>query len=124
MSRNEARLRAIRRTVLREWRGADEPADPARNLHRADRLVQAILDSLGARDGFEIEELRQHWREIAGEFLYPHAEPDSVRNGNLVLRVTHPAMRFHLEQMRGELLRKFRDRLGDGRVKSIRFQVG
>ncbi len=120
----DGRLREIGLSVLREWRGADEPADLAANMHHAADFMQAILRAAGAREGVEAEELRAHWREIAGDFLKPHAEPLSIRNGHLVLQVTQPAMRFHLEQMKGELMRKFRERLGEDRVKSIRFQVG
>ena len=122
--KKDGRLREIGLSVLREWRGADEPPDLAQNVHHAADFMKSILRAAGAQDGVEAEELRAHWREIAGDFLRPYAEPVSIKNGHLVLQVSQPSMRFHLEQMKGELLRKFRARLGEDRVKSIRFQIG
>ena len=47
-----------------------------------------------------------------------------MKNGNLVLRVTQPAMRFHLEQMKPMLLTRIRGKLGEDRIKSIKFTLG
>ena len=33
-------------------------------------------------------------------------------------------MRFHLEQMKPELLRKIKERFGKDRIKSVKFQLG
>ena len=40
------------------------------------------------------------------------------------LRVTQPALRFQLEQMKPMLLTRIRQQLGEGRVKTIKFQLG
>jgi len=42
----------------------------------------------------------------------------------LTIRVTQPAMRFHLEQMRGSLLKKIQQAAGNDKIQSIRFSVG
>ena len=47
-----------------------------------------------------------------------------MKGGNLVLRVTQPALRFQLEQMKPMLLARIREQLGEGRVKTIKFQIG
>jgi hypothetical protein len=47
-----------------------------------------------------------------------------VRNGHLVLRVTQPAMRFHLEQLKPMLLTRLREQLGEQRIKSVKFTLG
>ena len=44
----ESRLEAIRRAVLREWRGGDDPAHPDERLHGANEFVAAILRQAGA----------------------------------------------------------------------------
>jgi hypothetical protein len=41
-----------------------------------------------------------------------------------VLRVTQPAMRFHLEQMKPMLLTRIREQLGEQRIKSVKFTLG
>jgi predicted nucleic acid-binding Zn ribbon protein len=53
-----------------------------------------------------------------------HTSPVSLRKGELVLRVSQPAMRFHLEQMKPMLLERLRMQLGKDRLKAIRFTLG
>lgn len=120
----ESRLEAIRRAVLREWRGGDDPAHPDERLHGANEFVAAILRQAGATEGIDEERLRGMWREVAGDFIARNATPVSLKGGCLTLHVLQPAMRFHLEQSRMELLRKVQQAAGDGVVKSIRFAVG
>lgn len=114
----------IREEILREWRGADEPADLNAGIYLAEKFVAAILRSAGAEDGLHEDEVRATWKELAGDFIAAHTEPISVKGGNLVLRVTQPALRFQLEQMKPMLLKRIRTQLGENKVKSIKFQLG
>ena len=114
----------IREEILREWRGADEPVDLNAGIHLADQFVAAILRAAGAEDGLHEDQVRATWKELAGDFIARNTEPISVKGGNLVLRVTQPALRFQLEQMKPMLLARIREQLGEGRVKTIKFQLG
>lgn len=120
----ESRLEAIRRAVLREWRGGDDPAHPDERLHVPKEFLAAILRQAGATEGIDEERLREMWKEVAGDFIARNATPVSLKAGCLTLHVLQPAMRFHLEQSRVELLRKVQQAAGNGVVKSIRFAVG
>jgi hypothetical protein len=119
-----SRASRIRRAVLREWRGCDEVGDPRDRVNCAADLVDTVLRSLGIRDGLHEDEVRAAWKELAGDFIARHSEPLSVKQGHLVLRVTQPTMRFHLEQMKPMLLGRIRKQLGKGRVHSVRFTLG
>lgn len=114
----------IREEILREWRGAEEPADLTAGIHLARKFVAAILRSAGAEDGLHEDQVRASWKELAGDFIARHTEPISVKGGNLILRVTQPALRFQLEQMKPMLLTRIRTQLGEDRIKSIKFQLG
>jgi len=114
----------IREQILREWRGYDEAMDPNAGIHKPTEFVAAILKAAGMTDGLHEDEVRSAWREIAGEFIAQHTEPVSVTNGRLTLRVTQPAMRFNLEQMKPMLLERVRDKLGKDHIKSIHFTLG
>lgn len=115
----------IREEILREWRGFDEAADLNHRVHAAAGFIDTILHGIaGAGDGLDEEAVRSAWKELAGEFVARHSEPVSVKNGHLVLRVTQPAMRFHLEQHKPLLLERIRTRLGSGRIQSVRFTLG
>ncbi len=114
----------IRDAVLREWRGCDEAIDLAGNISKAERFVSAILRATGAGEGLHEDQVKSAWKELAGDFIFRHTEPVSVKNGHLVLRVTQPAMRFHLEQMKPMLLRRIREQLGEDRIQSVKFTLG
>ncbi len=122
-----ANLRRIREEILGEWRGGAEADDLNAGIHLPGEFVAAILRGLGAtgaEDGLDEEAVRAAWKELAGDFIARHAEPVSVKGGNLVLRVTQPAMRFHLEQMKPLLLERIRTQLGGERIRSVKFTHG
>lgn len=124
MKTKRPRPNQIRAEILREWRGADEPADLNAGIHMAASFVTAILRAAGAEDGIHEDQIRAAWQEVAGDFIARHTEPFSVKSGHLVLRVTQPALRFQLEQMKPMLFARIRDHFGPGRIKSIKFQLG
>jgi len=109
---------------MREWLGCDKPDDLRANVSSAAAWVDGILKSQFFADGLNEEEVKAAWKEIAGDFIGANTEPVSVKEGHLVLRVTQPAVRFHLEQLKPELLKKIQDRFGKGKVRSIRFNLG
>lgn len=114
----------IREEILREWWGADAPADLNAGIHQASDFVSAILRAAGAEDGLHEDQVRATWKELAGEFIARHTEPVSIKSGHLVLRVTQPALRFQLEQMKPMLFSRIRAQLGENRIKSIKFTLG
>ena len=120
----ESRLEAIRRAILRDWRGGEEPAHLDERLHLPKEFLAGIVRQAGATEGIDEERLRAMWKEVAGEFLSRHATPVSLKNGCLTLHVLQPAIRFQLEQTKGVLLKNIQAAAGEGLVKSIRFAVG
>ena len=120
-------LQEFREEILREWRGYDEADNLESGLHRSADLIAAVMASLrraGAADGLDEVEVRTAWNELAGEFIARHSEPVSVKGGVLVLRLTQPSMRFHLEHMKPMLLSRIQERLGEARIKAIRLSIG
>lgn len=114
----------IREQILREWRGGDEAPDLNAGIRQAGQFITTILRSAGMQDGIHEDELRAAWKELAGDFIARHSEPVSVKGGHLVLRVTQPSMRFHLEQMKPMLLARIREHLGENRILSVKFTLG
>jgi len=122
--KKKSRRDAIREEILREWRGGDEPSSLDSGIHRPADFITAILRAVGAEDGLHEDEVRATWKELAGDFIASHTQPVSVKGGHLVLRVTQPAMRFHLEQMKPMLLERIKERLGADKIHSIKFALG
>ncbi len=114
----------IREQILREWRGCDEVKDPNTGIHKPDEFLASILQQAGMSDGLNEDEVRESWRELAGDFIAEHTDPVSVANKRLSLRVTQPAMRFHLEQMKPMLLERIQAKLGKDQIQSIHFTLG
>jgi predicted nucleic acid-binding Zn ribbon protein len=114
----------IRKEILREWRGCDDALDLNAGVHAAGTFISAILRFAGAKDGLDEDQVRATWKELAGDFIARHSEPVAVKNGHLLLRVTQPVMRFHLEQMKPMLLARIRSQLGEERIKSVKFTLG
>ncbi len=118
------RRESIHDELTSEWLGCDKPLNPNKNVTAAGDWVDEILRKQFFADNLDEEEVKAAWKEIAGDFIGANTEPVSAKEGNLVLRVTQPAMRFHLEQMKPELLRRIRERFGEEKIKSVRFTLG
>lgn len=118
------RREGIHEDLMREWLGCEKPGNLDANISKAGAWVDGILKSQFFADSLNEDEVKAAWKEIAGDFIGANTEPVSVKDGNLVLRVTQPAVRFHLEQLKPELLKKIQQRFGKGKVKSIRFNLG
>ena len=112
------------RPVIRDWQGGDIPMPLEKNSSKAGDWVEGILSSLKLSDGLEEGRIRDGWKAVAGDFVAAQTEVLSLKRGVLLLRVLQPAMRFHLEQSRGELLRKVRAELGEKAVREVRLVSG
>jgi predicted nucleic acid-binding Zn ribbon protein len=119
-----SRRDGIHDELMREWLGCDEPDNLAANVSAAGKWVDAIMRSQFFADSLDEADVKTAWKEIAGDFIGANTEPVSAKDGHLVLRVTQPAVRFHLEQMKPELLARIRERFGEDKIKSVRFALG
>jgi predicted nucleic acid-binding Zn ribbon protein len=123
-NRKPTRRESIHDELTGEWLGCAKPIDAGRNISAAADWVEEILRNQFFADSLDEEEVKKAWKEIAGDFIGAHTEPVSAKDGHLILRVTQPAMRFHLEQMKPDLLRRIRERFGEGKIRSVRFALG
>lgn len=98
--------------------------DPMRNIHNASEHIEALLEKIGLQGEIEEQKLRQAWIKVAGEFIAQHAQPESLKRGVLTVTLLQKTVHFHLEQMKGKLLKNLREELGEDVVKSVRFKVG
>jgi hypothetical protein len=120
----KSRTQRIREEILGEWRGTTESYDANSRVTQASRLLVAVLNSVAGLNGLTEEEVQAAWREVAGDFLADNSHPQSVKDGHLLLRVTQPTMRFHLEQLKPVLLERLRAKFGADRIRSVRFTLG
>lgn len=112
------------RPAMRDWQGGETPMPVEKNCSKAADWVSDILAGLKIADGVEEGRIREGWKAVAGEFVAAQTEVISLKRGVLILRVLQPAMRFHLEQSRGELLRKVQVEIGKDAVREVRLITG
>ncbi|MBK1833395.1 DUF721 domain-containing protein [Roseibacillus ishigakijimensis] len=121
--RSQSRRVHVTRAVVRDWQGGETPMPTRKNCSQAKDWLEAILSQMPV-DGLEEERIRESWRSVVGDFVASQTEVVSLRHRVLLLRVLQPAMRFHLEQSRSELLAKVRARLGEKAVREVRLISG
>lgn len=110
--------------ILGQWHGAAPRVDTERCISLASDHLEEILARLGIREGVDEQELIANWAGVVGEFISKHTRPVALKQGLLSIQVLQPAMRFHLEQSRGEILRKLKHCYGNEKIKNIRFVLG
>jgi len=114
----------MRARVVREWIGAPKPLDLNKNISEASEWVESILEKIGMTGGLEEDRVKETWSELAGPLVASQTAPVSLKRGCLTLKVLQPSMRFHLEQLKPQLLRKLQQELGDENIKSLRLTIG
>ena len=110
--------------VMRDWQGGTTPMPTDLNSSKAGDWVGGILAGFNLSDGIEESRIKEGWKAVAGDFVAAQTEVVSLKRGVLVLRVIQPAMRFHLEQTKSELLGKVRRELGPESVRQVRLITG
>lgn len=110
--------------VVRDWQQGETPQPTGENSADVSGLIEEIFSRFQLSEGIEEGNIRQSWRKVAGEFVAAQTEVVSLKRGVLLLRVLQPAMRFHLDQSRGELLFKVQKELGKSAVREIRLISG
>ncbi|MGJ8698044.1 MAG: DUF721 domain-containing protein [Verrucomicrobiaceae bacterium] len=114
----------IRSHFMRDWVGGHFPLDLNRNVSEASAYIESILDSIGMRGGLDEDRVKEAWASLAGEVIATQTEPVSLRKGCLTLKVLQPAMRYHLEQLKPQLLKRLQKELGEEHIKQLRMTLG
>ncbi len=113
-----------RRQVIAEFRGYREPRPLMERVQAVGAVVTKAMLGLGLGERVREAEVLQAWKEIAGEFLATHSQPNRLRDGVLYVRVLQPSIHYELEQMRRPILEKLKARFGARTVREIRFRAG
>ncbi len=96
-----------------------------RSATRSIRSMASILGEIDERlqlreESFAAEILAEAWKNAMGDFFSTQAELFSLSDGLATIRTLHPNIRFEINRMRPQVMRKLNDQLGAGSVKKIR----
>lgn len=64
------------------------------------------------------------WNEVVGKTIANNAQPEKIRNGTLVVKVSSPVWMQQLQFMKEMITEKLNQRLKSDAVKTIFFMVG
>lgn len=115
---------ALRTQVLRDWQpfAADNAA-----LHPAlalDRLVPAVMKNLGLEQRLHESQIFYKWADLVGAENARHCQPVSLRNGKLIVAVTHSGWVQAFWSLKPFMLEKIQSRVGGKVVRDIYFRNG
>lgn len=118
---------SLRAQVLHEWQPSYGGADAAgpTSANATHTLVPLVMKRLGLEQRLQQSQVFYLWSEIVGAENARHAQPVSLRNGQLVVAVDHPLWlqefsRYH----KAVILQKVQERVGKKAVRDICFRIG
>ena len=86
--------------------------------------LDAVMRGLGAPEASGVHLVFDRWAEVVGEALAARTRPLRIEGDRLVLSVDEPAIATHVRFLEKELLGRFADLLGPGRVTALDLRVG
>lgn len=88
------------------------------------KALDAVMRGLGAPEASGVHLVFDRWSEVVGDALAARTRPLRIEGERLVLSVDEPAIATHVRFLEKELLGRFEDLLGPGRVTGLDLRVG
>ncbi len=116
---------SLRAQVLRELRPFAASESHAKTAASLGKLVPGVMKGLGLEQRLQQSQVFFLWPQIVGADIAQHAQPVSLRNGNLVVAVDHPIWLQELSRYHKTLLlQKIKERIGNKAIRNIVFRIG
>ncbi|RJQ88882.1 DciA family protein [Amycolatopsis panacis] len=103
----------------RRWSG---PGADARDPQPLGRLVSRLISDSGWQDTMTNARVFGQWARLVGEDVAEHAQPVTLKDGELTVRASSTAWATQLRLLQGKLLAKIAAGVGHGVVKRMRIQ--
>ena len=84
--------------------------------------IQSFLKKSGLNSGVEQQKALKLWGEIVGNKISKNTEPESVKNGVLVIKTINSVWKQELQIQKTEIIEKLNKRLKKNIIKEIRFK--
>lgn len=99
----------------------DRPTQP--EISHIKDLLHKIMAGCRRPGNEEIHQIKQVWNEILHEPLARHASPTALENGTLIIHVGSSTITQQLRFQAKAIIREINRRLGQDRVRDIRFKI-
>ncbi len=107
--------------MLEEWRGLSDNIRPDRAVSIGDVLGK-LIPKLGIVTRIREADISAAWKDIVGDFISLHSQPDRLVSGTLHIRVLQSSVRYELDRVwKPEIIRKLRERFGEKTIREIKF---
>ncbi len=118
-----ARADFLRKRVLREWRGLPDKVETDRSAGIFEVLGK-VVHKLGLDSRIKENEIISAWRQLVGDFLAEHSEPQQLIRGVLHVRVLQPTIRYELDRVwKPDVTRKLQERFGAKVIREVKFSI-
>lgn len=115
---------SLRAKILEEWRGLPQPLERPERLTAVAPVLDKLLANLGLSDRLDEEAMLKSWKSLVGDFLAAHSTPVGLKNGELIIRVSQPTVRYELDRAwKKKILAVMQNEFGKTKIRSIRFQL-
>ena len=84
--------------------------------------IQNFLKKSGLNSGVEQQKALKLWGETVGNKISKNTEPESVKNGVLVIKAINSVWKQELQIQKTEIIKKLNKRLKKNIIKEIRFK--
>nr|WP_306999197.1 DciA family protein [Amycolatopsis thermophila] len=101
----------------RRWSG---PGADARDPQPLGRLVTRMISERGWQERVTTSRVFGEWARLVGEDVAEHAQPVSLKDGELTVRARSTAWATQLRLLQGQLIAKIAAGVGHGVVKRMR----
>ncbi|MFV0426648.1 MAG: DUF721 domain-containing protein [Beutenbergiaceae bacterium] len=91
-----------------------------RDPQQLGEMVEGLASQLGWRAPLQIGAVVGRWREVVGDQIADHCEPETFVEGELVVRTDSTAWATQLKLLLPQLQRRLAQEVGEGAVTSIR----
>ena len=112
--------RRVRRDLVDDAPGS-KPFDPGRDPDSAANAIAGLVRDRGWSSTIAVSELFVGWSEAVGPAVADHAQPVSLREGQLVVQCDSTAWATQLGLMRPQILAHLGERFPDAPVERLRF---
>ena len=92
--------------------------------HHISKVLRQSLKRVAGRQDLELLSLWGCWKEAVGEEVAEHTEPKAFRGSLLHVTVDSSVWVHHLSLMKGDILKKINEKLGEETLHEIRFTIG
>ncbi len=92
-----------------------------RNIESLKDILLRNLREQGLETPLKQKRLVESWPEVAGPVVARYTLNTYIYNQTLFVRLSNPALRSDLSMMRGELVKKLNDVVGEQVITDIRF---